>query len=292
VGAKVNGRMVPLRSELNNGDQVEIITSRAQTPSPEWERFVVTGKARARIRRFVRAQQRQQYAGLGRAMLEKAFRHAGHEFAAKAVKGVRQHFHAEETEDLYAMVGDGTVSTTDVIDHIFPGEKNATGQGGKVVPLPKRIKSKGESGAVPITGLIPGMAVHYAGCCHPLPGDRIVGIITTGKGVTIHTIDCETLESFSSQPERWLDVGWDKGAGGLVARISVIVGNEPGALGDLSSIIGKNDGNISNLKITSRDQDFFEMMIDIEVRDVKHLTDIIAALRATPVINSVARARG
>jgi GTP pyrophosphokinase len=145
---------------------------------------------------------------------------------------------------------------------------------------------------VPITGLIPGMAVHYAGCCHPLPGDRIVGIITTGKGVTIHTIDCETLESFSSQPERWLDVGWDKGASGLVARISVIVGNEPGALGDLSSIIGKNDGNISNLKITSRDQDFFEMVIDIEVRDVKHLTDIIAALRATPVINSVARARG
>jgi len=292
VGAKVNGRMVPLRSELKNGDQVEIITSRAQTPSPEWERFVITGKARARIRRFVRAQQRQQYAGLGRAMLEKAFRHAGHEFAVKAVAGVRQAFHADETEDLYAMVGDGTVSTRELIDAIFPGEKHATGQGGKVVPLPKRLKTKGESGAVPITGLIPGMAVHYAGCCHPLPGDRIVGIITTGKGVTIHTIDCETLESFSSQPERWLDVGWDAAASGLVARISVIVGNEPGALGDLSSIIGKNEGNISNLKITSRDQDFFEMIIDIEVRDVKHLTNIIAALRATPVINSVARAQG
>ncbi|HUT49839.1 MAG TPA: bifunctional (p)ppGpp synthetase/guanosine-3',5'-bis(diphosphate) 3'-pyrophosphohydrolase [Alphaproteobacteria bacterium] len=292
VGAKVNGRMVPLRTELNNGDQVEIITSRAQTPSPEWDRFVITGKARARIRRFVRAQQRQQYAGLGRAMLEKAFRQAGHEFAVKAVDGVRKTFHADETEDIYAMVGDGTVSTRELIDAIFPGEKNATGQGGKVVPLPKRVKSKGESGAVPITGLIPGMAVHYAGCCHPLPGDRIVGIITTGKGVTIHTIDCETLEAFSSQPERWLDVGWDAGASGLVTRISVIVGNEPGALGDLSSIIGKNDGNISNLKITSRDQDFFEMIIDIEVRDVRHLTDIIAALRATPVINSVARALG
>jgi len=138
------------------------------------------------------------------------------------------------------------------------------------------------------------MAVHYAGCCHPLPGDRIVGIVTTGKGVTIHTIDCETLESFASTPERWVDVGWDASspeAQGHVGRVNVILANEPGSLGNLTTIIGKNLGNISNLKITSRSTDFFEMLIDIEVQDVKHLTNIIAALRANPAVNSVERAR-
>ena len=139
------------------------------------------------------------------------------------------------------------------------------------------------------------MALHFAGCCHPLPGDRIVGIVTTGKGVTIHTIDCETLESFADTPERWLDVSWkDEGEGehAHVGRIHVTIGNEPGSLGSLTTVIGKNGGNISNLKITNRSTDFFEIMVDIEVADVKHLSTIIAALRATPVINSVERARG
>jgi guanosine-3',5'-bis(diphosphate) 3'-pyrophosphohydrolase len=147
---------------------------------------------------------------------------------------------------------------------------------------------------VPIRGLIPGMALHFAGCCHPLPGDRIVGIVTTGKGVTIHTIDCETLENFTDTPERWLDVAWSSGEAEQVhvGRINVTIANEPGNLGSLTTVIGKQGGNISNLKITNRSADFFEIMIDIQVADVKHLTTIIAALRATPVINSVERARG
>ncbi len=143
--------------------------------------------------------------------------------------------------------------------------------------------------------MIPGMAVHFAGCCHPLPGDRIVGIVTTGKGVTIHTIDCETLDTFAETPERWLDVAWsDDGDAGRVhvGRISVTIGNEPGSLGSLTTVIGKGGGNITNLKITNRSQDFFEILVDIEVQNVRHLTNIIAALRATPVINSVERARG
>jgi GTP diphosphokinase / guanosine-3',5'-bis(diphosphate) 3'-diphosphatase len=142
------------------------------------------------------------------------------------------------------------------------------------------------------------MAMHFAGCCHPLPGDRIVGIVTTGKGVTIHTIDCETLESFADAPERWLDVAWSHGREGAdgermhVGRLHVVLANEPGNLGSMSTIIGKSNGNISNLKITSRSVDFFELMVDVEVTDLRHLTNIIAALRATPVVNSVERARG
>jgi GTP diphosphokinase / guanosine-3',5'-bis(diphosphate) 3'-diphosphatase len=290
VGAKLNGRIVPLRTALSNGDQVEIITSRAQTPSPTWERFVVTGKARARIRRFVRAQQRAQYMDLGKEILTKAFRHDNLDFSEKALDPVLKSFGAGSAEDLYASVGEGLVTKGEVISAVHPNRTEP--KTAKIVPLPRSRKPS--DNAVPIRGLIPGMALHYAGCCHPLPGDRIVGIVTTGKGVTIHTIDCETLESFADTPERWLDVAWDndESRGGHVGRISVMLGNEPGSLASLTTVIGKNNGNITNLKITNRSQDFFEILVDIEVQDVKHLSNLIAALRATPVINSVERARG
>ena len=148
---------------------------------------------------------------------------------------------------------------------------------------------------MPIRGLIPGMALHFAGCCHPLPGDRIVGIVTTGKGVTIHTIDCDTLESFADEPERWLDVAWIERRGRCRPcrphqrhdRQRAGQPRQPDHRRSASS-----GGNISNLKITNRSTDFFEILVDIEVADVKHLSTIIAALRATPVINSVERARG
>jgi len=297
VGAKVNGRIVPLSSVLANGDQVEIVTSRAQTPSPTWERFVVTGRARARIRRFVRTQQRAQYIELGRAILEKEFRQEGFEFATKGLDGVLKKLKFENSDDLMAAVGAGLQSGREVLHAVFPGTKAAPKPPkiGPVTGARAKTAKKVKGPAIPIVGLIPGMALHFAGCCHPLPGDRIVGIVTTGKGVTIHTIDCESLESFADAPERWLDVGWDNGSGDPevhVGRLHVVLNNEPGSLGSLSSVIGKSEGNISNLKITRRSLDFFEMMIDVEVKDVRHLTNIIAALRATPSVSSVERARG
>jgi GTP diphosphokinase / guanosine-3',5'-bis(diphosphate) 3'-diphosphatase len=292
VGAKINSRLVPLRTQLRNGDQVEIITSKAQTPSPTWERFVVTGKARARIRRFIRTQQRAQYLDLGRAIVQKAFRQEGQEFSERPLEPVLRNFNCGTVEDLYVAVGQGLATGRAVVNAAFPHPPETRH---KVVPLARaRRKTKHNETAVPIRGLIPGMALHFAGCCHPLPGDRIVGIVTTGKGVTIHTIDCETLESFADSPERWLDVAWgnNDAEGVHVGRVNVTIANEPGNLGSLTTVIGKQGGNISNLKITNRSPDFFEIMIDIEVGDVKHLTTIIAALRANPVINSVERARG
>ena len=296
VGAKINGKMMPLRSELQNGDQVEVITSKAQTPSPTWERFVVTGKARARVRRFVASREREQYARLGRSMLERAFREEGYEYSAKALNEVLKSFKVATVDDLCAQVGAGHLRPRQVVETVFPGSRKRSFYE-KVVPLARarNRRAKAEKTAVPIKGLIPGMALHFAGCCHPLPGDRIVGIVTTGKGVTIHTIDCETLETYANTPERWIDVAWDVDGGEPqvhVGRIHLTVLNEPGSLGSLSMVVAKNEGNISNLKITNRTRQFFDLLIDIEVQDVKHLTDIIAALRATPVINSVERARG
>jgi GTP pyrophosphokinase len=302
VGAKVNGRLVTLRQPLSNGDQVEIITSKTSTPSPEWERFVVTGKARARIRRFIRQQQRDQYAELGRAMLQKLFRQEGYDFTEKALEGVLKIFKVTQAEDVYANVGSGLTPAREVFNAVFPGHRAAAAQeaepkDGKVVPIGRARRpaaTRGRDQPLPIRGLIPGMAVHYARCCHPIPGDRIVGIVTTGKGVTIHTIDCETLESFYDTPERWIDVSWDADVDGEddhVGRIHAVIANEPGSLGTLSTVIGKNGGNITNLRITHRSSDFFEMLIDIDVKDTKHLSNIIAALRATPVISAVDRAR-
>src|SRR5579863_3316926 len=292
VGAKINGRLVPLRTTLANGDQVEIVRSKAQTPSPTWERFVVTGKARARIRRFVRTQQRAQYLDLGRAIVQKAFRQQGQDFSERPLEAVLGRFNCDTVEDLYVAVGEGLATGREVTNAAFPQPPEDRS---KIIPLSQaRRKGRPRDYAVPIRGLIPGMALHFAGCCHPLPGDRIVGIVTTGKGVTIHTIDCDTLESFAAEPERWLDVAWssEEADAAHTGRINVTIANEPGNLGSLTTTIGKQGGNISNLKITNRSTDFFEIMVDIQVEDVKHLSTIIAALRATPVINSVERARG
>lgn len=297
VGAKINGRIAPLNTKLGNGDQVDIITAKTQNPSPTWERFVVTGKARSHIRKFIRNQQRDEYVTLGKAMLQKIFRQEGYEFTEKAVSGVLKQLKADNNDDVYARIGSGLLVARDAFKAIFPGHNTQVvkrpaadmDQAVMVKPL------SGTDAPMPIKGLIPGMAVHFARCCHPLPGDRIVGIVTTGKGVTIHTIDCETLETFADTPERWLDVSWGEGPDSPeahVGRINVTFQNEPGALGSLSTVIAANGGNITNLKITNRSTDFWDILLDIYVNDTKHLSNIIAALRATPCVASVERAKG
>ncbi|WP_435640501.1 RelA/SpoT family protein [Micavibrio aeruginosavorus] len=300
TGAKINGRIAPLNTKLQNGDQVDIITAKNQTPSPTWERFVATGKARSHIRRYVRQQQRDEYATLGRAMLQKVFQAEGYEYSEKGLSGVMGQFRgAEVTDDILAGIGQGNFVARDVFRAIFPSHKAAPARKPNEMDVNEAgvtsRKTESSSRPMPIKGLIPGMAVHFARCCHPLPGDRIVGIVTTGKGVTIHTIDCETLENFADTPERWLDVSWGDGPDSPeshIGRIDVTIANVAGALGTISTVIGKNGGNITNLKITNRSLDFWDMILDVYVNDIKHLNNIIAALRATPQIASVQRSRG
>lgn len=296
VGAKVNSRIAPLNTKLANGDQVEIITSKTQTPSPSWERFIVTGKARSHIKRFIRQQQRTEYIALGQAMLKKIFQQEEYNFTEKAVAGVVKQLRVEEPDDIYANIGSGHFSAKEVFKTIFPAHKTETVKAPKEDFKDYAMARRPDSDTpMPIKGLIPGMAVHFARCCHPLPGDRIVGIVTTGKGVTVHTIDCETLETFADTPERWIDVSWGEGPDSPeshVGRLNITFLNQPGGLGTVSTVIGKNGGNIVNLKITNRSMDFWDILIDVYVKDTKHLNNIIAALRATPEITSVERAKG
>lgn len=217
VGAKINGEIRPLRTVLQNGDQVEILTSKAQHPSTEWERFVVTGKAKAAIRRYVRAYKREQFITLGQEILERLFKGESLEFSEKGLVNVLPNFEAETIDDIYAKVGEGIVTGWDVLKAVYPGYKQSKLEKVvKSVKLPsfkKIVKpKKGKGEPLKIKGLIPGMAVHFAGCCHPLPGDRIVGIVTTGKGVAVHTIDCKALEKYADEPERWLDIAWGEEA--------------------------------------------------------------------------------
>ena len=302
IGTRINSKMAPLRTEIRNGDQVEILTSMDGTPSPTWENWVVTGKARARIRKYVRGERREEFVKLGSAMLDRAFREIGFTPQEDPAQKVLDRFNAETADELSAMIGNGEARISDVVEMLVPEQMlrdsdacRASESDASVVGFPDLQRGDRQSSAIAIRGLTPGMAVHYANCCHPLPGDKIVGILTPGKGVTIHTQDCETLESFADTPERWMEVAWDLGPiqpESLVGRINLVVTNERGALGTLTTVIAQNHGNIHNLKFTSRSADFYEMVLDIEVESTKHLNDIIAALRATPEISSVDRAQG
>ena len=303
VGAKINGRIAPLSTKLNNGDQVDIQTSKNQTPSPTWERFAATGKAKSHIRRFIRQQQRDQYMELGRAMVVKTFKQEGIDFTEKMLSGLSGQFRVDSVEDLITGVGQGNIVARDVFRAAMPNhqsdqQKRQIDRIEKNIPSIEQFAQKpkaNKGGPMPIKGLIPGMAVHFARCCHPLPGDRIVGIVSTGRGVTVHTMDCDTLENFADTPERWLEVSWGyehDSPESHVGRIVMTISNDTGALGTLSNVVSTNGGNITNLKITNRSLDFWDMYIDVYVEDVSHLNNIVAALRATPEIAEAERSRG
>ena len=297
VGGIVNGRNRPLSHRLKNGDQVEILRSKNATPSPDWESFVVTGKAKAAIRRFRRQAERDQYIELGMQLLSKFFEANDQEFTRKGLEAALSKLKLDEADEALARVGSGILGAREVLYAVYPAAKDAHEKAIKekanVIPAPRQTKKSGKTSAVSIGGLIQGMAYRLAGCCHPLPGDNIVGIVHTGSGITVHTADCETLVNFEAEPERWLAVAWQNDdEGTAVGRLEVLLHNLPGALGELSIVVGKSGGNISNIRVISRDTDFFNMLIDVEVADLRNLNNIVAALRASKVVAEVKRARG
>ena len=292
VGAKVNGRIVPLRTQLVNGDQVEIITSKNQTASPSWEKFVVTGKARSEIRKIVRSQQYDQYVKLGRNIISKALKVAGITDEAKSLEKASKFFN-KSLNDLLFAIGEGTIAREEVVKQVQPKKSKFSSTLSLLKLKRKKKPDFSQENSVPIKGLISGMAMHYAKCCHPLPGDKIVGIIHTGSGVTIHTSDCEMLNNFAVMPERIIDLTWDSNASNIpfVCRISVVLLNEISGLSIISTEIARDGGNIINFKITSRKPDYFEMIFDIEVESSEHIEKIINSLRTKKIIQHVQRAK-
>jgi GTP pyrophosphokinase len=288
IGAKVNGAHTPLHTPLKNGDQVEIIRSKEQAPSPLWERFVVTGRARSEIRRFLRHAQRDQHVILGRKILDRVFADEGFELSDRAVAGVLKKLRLHKAEDVYADIGRGALRADEVLEAVYPELKRD----------PKRKRRAPANGAggkgVSIAGLTEGIAYRLGACCHPIPGDRIIGLMVPAEGVVIHTADCEVLDRAQDSMADWIDVRWGSHADDAlsVARVFVRVKNAAGALGILANIIGQNGANISNIKITTRNPLFFDFEIDVEVRDAQHLENLIRALRVDAAVEAVSRVRG
>ena len=248
---------------------------------------MVTGRARAEIRRYLRHAQRGEHVKFGQKILEKTFADQGAELTEKAIGEVAKKLRLAKAEDVYADVGRGALRGREVLQAVFPELKRADG------PHQARRPADSASKPISIRGLTEGISYKLAQCCHPLPGDRIVGLMTPGEGVMVHTIDCAELDKAQNMDD-WLDVGWGRNAaeaGPSVARVLVRVKNEPGSLAAVMTVIAANGGNIFNMKVLERNPLFFEFMVDIEVRDVAHLQNIVGALRVNNAVESVDRVR-
>ena len=276
VGAKINGRVMPLRTPLDNGDQVEILVSKAQHPQPAWLAFVVTGKARAKVRRFVKSKEREETIALGRKIFDEIVERLPMPLGWEALTEALKRLHLPDDDALMEAIAQKRISDTAVMEALMPG---STGKDG-VKPPPQRS-------AISIKGLTPGVAFDLAECCHPVPGDRIVGLRREGIGIEVHTIDCENLAS--GLDADWVDLAWGDESDGGTARLSVVLKNEPGALAAIATIFGNHGANIVSMEQTSRDGSFYTFQIDIEVHDVQHLMRILAALRATDVVSTAER---
>lgn len=309
VGCKINGRMAPLLTELANGDEVEIVRAANQAPPAAWESLVVTGKARAAIRRATRAAVRKQYAGLGSQILERAFERAGKAYSHEKITAALPRLARHSVEDVMAAVGRGEMFSGDVVKAVYPDfqdERRATGNAGasnvgrNTTSEEPAVKIQIPQGpedeyAVPIRGLGSDLPLRFAPEGGAVPGDRIVGIITPGEGITIYPIQSSALAAYDNEPERWLDVRWDVeqiATQRFPARIALQSINEPGSLAQIAQVIADHDGNIDNIAMKRRTPDFTDLLIDLSVWDLKHLNGIIAELRAKRIIASVNRVTG
>lgn len=303
VGCKINGKFAPLSSELQNGDEVEVMTSRAQSAPPSaWETLAVTGKARAAIRRATRAAVRDQYAGLGRRIVERLFVRAKIDYADDKLKGALPRLARASIEEVMASVGRGEIKASDVARAMYPDykeERVARFGGRKSLAQKLKLRATPEPPrspiAIPIGGPNSTLPVKFAPNGGAVPGDRIVGIVSPGEGITIYPIQSPALKDFEEEPERWLDVRWDVEESSpqrFPARIVINNVNEPGSLAQVAAVIAEHDGNIDNISMSRRSPDFTELTIDLEVYDLKHLSAIIAQLRAKAVVARVDRVNG
>ena len=278
VGVKINGRHMPLRTRLANGDVVEIIKSPSSEPQLAWLGFVVTGKARASIRRAVRAKERSEVAEIGAKLLNEIAGHLPARIGKKAIDAAIQRLDMRDEEDLMFAIGSARLTDRQVMEALMPGS---------TAELPDEPEwTRGER-AISIRGLTPGMGFELAACCHPVPGDRIVGLRRPDHKVEVHTIDCLTLAN--GVDADWLDLSWGETTTGAVGHLRLVLYNRPGTLAEVTQILASNRANVTNLQMVQRDEPFGTYDVDIEVSDLAHLTRIVGALRASESVADAQR---
>ena len=279
VGAKVDGIRVPLWTRLKNGQSCEIITAEGQTPQASWLDIATTGKARTAIRRALREADRERFIRLGRELARSAFEHVGRKSTDKTLDTAARHLRLGDRQTLLARLGSAELTTHEVVQAVYP-----------------ELTSKETDQIEPrraVIGLEPGQSFDRAPCCQPLPGERIVGITSRGKGVVVHAIDCEKLSDFEDQPDRWVDLHWQAGTHPAVyeSTLEVTIGNDAGVLGRICTLIGEKKANISDLNFVDRKPDFYRLLVHVELRDIEQLHSLMLMLEAESDVASVARFR-
>ncbi|OYY71047.1 MAG: bifunctional (p)ppGpp synthetase/guanosine-3',5'-bis(diphosphate) 3'-pyrophosphohydrolase [Sphingomonadales bacterium 28-55-16] len=277
VGAKVNGRHVPLRTQLHNGDMVEILKSKAQEPQQTWMNFVTTGKARAAIRRHVRHRERDELVAIGRKLYDEVTARMPGKIGKKALTAAVARLKLDDEDELMHRIGLGKINDHALMEALVPGFDADNVD----------FDFPGQERAISIRGLTPGVGYHLGECCHPIPGDRIVGLRLPDQPVEVHTIECDRLAS--GMDADWVDLSWGQGSEGASARLRVIIHNRPGTLGEIAGIFGYHKANIINLRMTARDVEFHTFEVDLEVHDLQHLMRIISALRASDAVATADR---
>nr|WP_246359729.1 bifunctional (p)ppGpp synthetase/guanosine-3',5'-bis(diphosphate) 3'-pyrophosphohydrolase [Stakelama sediminis] len=278
VGAKIDGRVAPLRTEIQNGAQVQILRSKGQQPQANWLNFAITGKARASIRRHLRHKERDEMASIGAKLYDEIVSRMPVTIGDDALADALKRLNLSDERALMEAIGRQQLTDVQVAEALMPGiSESAEAE----MLLPPQQE------AITIKGLTPGVAYRLAECCHPVPGDRIVGVRRPGDAIEVHTISCDTLNA--EENERWVDLAWGDTAEGGVARIAVNLKNEPGALGVIATILGTHRANILELRLDNRDTTFHLNTIDLEVRDASHLMKILASLRAAESVESAER---
>ncbi|PID36498.1 MAG: bifunctional (p)ppGpp synthetase/guanosine-3',5'-bis(diphosphate) 3'-pyrophosphohydrolase [Rhodobacterales bacterium] len=277
TGAKVNGSRVPLWSRLRNGQAVEIITAEGGEPEAVWVDIVATGRAKSAIRRRLRIRNRNKFISSGRTLARIGFEHVGRELTDKVLETAARQLGLPDKEELLARIGSSELAVRDVIAAVYP---EAT-ENGTIDPEDAVI------------GLEPGQSHEIAQCCQPLPGERIVGIKYPGRGIVVHAIYCEVLEELAEESDRWVDVHWHSGehAAEHTVSLDVTISNDAGVLGRLCTLIGEQNANISDMRFEDRKPDFFRLVIDVELRDRKHLSEVMLVLEAERDVAEVKRHR-
>ena len=292
VGVKINNSIKPLYTKLKNGDQVEIITGKKKIISPDWLKISITGKARACIKRFIHNEEDDELRKLGKEIIINRFKNEKIRYSERNLLSILEKFNLKNLDQLFLSIANGRLESSEIILSLFP-ERKLLESSDKIVLL-NEIKEKREKNNYPIflKGLTPGMGVHYAACCNPIPGDTVLGFILEGKGLMIHLRNCEELKKIKINDSKVLNVSWEKidtKKLEFAAWINVTIRNKIGSLGILSSVIGESMSNIRNLKIVSRNNDFYIIDLEIDVKDTNHLSKIIGSLRASDIIEDVLR---
>ncbi len=279
VGAKINGRHMPLRTPLENGDVVEIIKGKKAEPQLNWLGFVVTGKARAAIRRAVRLKERDEVAEIGRKLFDEIATKVPARIGKKAVRDASKRLGLDGEPELMYAIGAAKLSDREVMEALVPG---------CTVDIDDDEDWSKRDHTISIRGLTAGVGFKLAECCHPVPGDRIVGLRKKGEGVEVHAIDCLALASGIDSD--WLDLSWGKQSQGALGRMRVTIYDRPGTLAEMAGIFAQNLSNVKSLEQVQNDAPFASYEIDLEVQDLAHLTRILSALRASDAVAQAERA--